>query len=157
MKVEVGRYWRTELTYQYCMFLAVKSGFLSPCDITAVCGTSKKLHTMVQSVERVRRVDFSPLRLPRYDYAQQTEIDPKRVLMLEACAIHYNLDFGLVVRYLGGKYTAEHRDIDALEREVGPHILPADMAHMRRILTRGCPHTLNFVMRRLTWRWSERP
>ena len=70
MKVEIGRYWRTESTYQYCMFLAVKSGFLSPRDIVAVCATGKKLHTMVRSVERVRHVDFFPLRLPRYDYAQ---------------------------------------------------------------------------------------
>ena len=50
--------------------------------------------------------------------------------MLEACSIHSNLDFRLVVRYLGGKYTAEHRDVDALEREVAPNIPPADMAQM---------------------------
>ena len=102
---------------------------------------------MVTAIERTKTVDFSPLCLPRFDYADQKEISPKQVLMLEACSIHYNLNFGLVVRYLGGEYTAEHRDIDALEREVGPHIPPADMAHMRRILTRGCPHTLNFQMR----------
>ena len=146
MKVELGRYWRTESTYQYCIFLAVKSDYLSPDDVTTLCATAKPLQAMAHSVQRSRHVDFSPLRQPRYDYAEQTMIDPARVRMLEACSVHYKLDFGLVVRYLGGEYTAEHRDVDALEREVSPHIPPADMAQMRRILTKGCPHTLNFEM-----------
>ena len=147
MKVELGRYWRTESTYQYCIFLAVKSDYLSPDDVKTLCATAKPLQAMAHSVQRSRHVDFSPLRQPRYDYAEQTMIDPARVRMLEACSVHYNLDFGLVVRYLGGEYTAEHRDVDALEREVSPHIPPADMAQIRRILTKGCPHTLDFEMK----------
>ena len=100
----------------------------------------------VTSIEQTKKIDFSPLRLPRFDYAGQKEINPEQVLMLEACSIHYNLDFGLVVRYLGGKYTAEHRDVEALKREVGPHVPPDNMAHMGRIFTQGCPHTLDFEM-----------
>ena len=146
MKIEIGRYWRTESTGNYCLFLAAKLDLLTAADTASLSAVSKGCRTMVTSIERTKKIDFSPLRLPRFDYADQNEISPERVLMLEACAIHYNLDFGLVVRYLGGEYTAEHRDVEALEREVGPHVPPDDMAHMRRILTRGCPHTLDFEM-----------
>ena len=147
MKTEIGRYWRTESTCQYCLFLTAKSGFLTQSEQKGVRSVGKTFDTMVESIARTKNVDFTPLRRPRLDYAEQTEIDPQRVLMLEACGVHYNLDFGLVVRYLGGEYTAEHRDVDALEREVGPHISPDDMAHMRRILTKGCPHTLDYEMK----------
>ena len=53
---------------------------------------------MIREVPLLLKTDFSSLRLPRYDYADQTKIDPKRVWLLAACAVHYNLDFGLVVR-----------------------------------------------------------
>ncbi len=39
--------------------------------------------------ENLRMVDFTRLREPRIGYAEQTEIDPIRVDMATACAIHY--------------------------------------------------------------------
>ena len=98
MKPEIGRYWRTESTTQYCLFQTVKSKFLSVRDMKSVGRLSRGYDQMVESVMRARTIDFSPLRQPRFDYADQQEIDPARVAMLESCAIHYNLDFGLVVR-----------------------------------------------------------
>ena len=116
MKPEVGRSWRTESTTQFCLFHAVKSAFLSERDTKSVGSLSRQFAQMVESVTRARLVDFRPLRQPRLDYASQQQIDPARVAMLESCAIHYNLDFGLVVRYLAGEYTAEHRDLGRLEK-----------------------------------------
>ena len=52
--------------------------------------------------------------MPRHDYADQTEIDPKRVRLFAACAVHYNLDFGLVARYVGGEYLAKWRDTETI-------------------------------------------
>ena len=70
--------------------------------------------SMIVTVPKLMNVDFSSLRIPRYDYASQTEIDKRRVWLLAACAVHYNLDFGLVVRFLPEDVLARHRDKAAI-------------------------------------------
>ena len=55
---------------------------------------------LLEYVPKLMKVDFSSLHEPWYDYAHQTEIDRHRVWLLAACAVHYNLDFGLVMRYM---------------------------------------------------------
>jgi hypothetical protein len=54
---------------------------------------------MVDDVLQLRGIDFSNLKLPRYDYADQTKISEERVDLATACAIHYGLNTGMVVRY----------------------------------------------------------
>ena len=58
------------------------------------------LGAMIDCVPKLLKVDFSELKVLRYDYADQKEIEPHRVWLLAACAVHYNLDFGLVLRYI---------------------------------------------------------
>ena len=43
-----------------------------------------------------------------------------------ACVMHYNLDFGLVMRYLDGEYTAKWRDVDAILAAIGPYVSEDD-------------------------------
>jgi hypothetical protein len=52
---------------------------------------------MVDDVLRLREIDFSKVKLPRYDYADQTKILQERVDLMTACAIHYGLHTGMVV------------------------------------------------------------
>ena len=61
--------------------------------------------------------------IPRY-YASHTSITPTHVLLLTACAVHYDLDFGLVTCYLGGKYTAEWRDVNEIISTCKPIVSP---------------------------------
>ena len=62
---------------------------------------------MILNVPKLRQVDFSSVKDPRYNYPDQTHINKRRVWLLTALAVYYNLDFGLVVRYLAGKYMAK--------------------------------------------------
>ena len=50
---------------------------------------------IVVNVPKLSNIDFSSLRLPCHDYISQVQIEPQRVWLLAACAVHYNLDFGL--------------------------------------------------------------
>ena len=59
------------------------------------------------NVPKLLNTDLSSLKLPRYDYISQAQMEPQRVWLLAACAVHYNLDFGLCIRYLDGEYTAK--------------------------------------------------
>ncbi|KAL7529165.1 hypothetical protein ACHAXR_005018 [Thalassiosira sp. AJA248-18] len=101
---------------------------------------------MAKAVPILMKVDFSSLNQPRLDYAEQKEIPVDRVILMTACAVHYGLDFGLVVRYLGHEYTGESRNLQLIKDECGPHIEPEDLAQIIRILTKGCPAELNYEM-----------
>jgi len=81
---------------------------------------SKMHHDMVDDVLRLRGIDFSKVKLPRYNYADQTKISQERVDLATACAIHYGLNTGMVVRYLKGEYIDESRDADEILEKVCP-------------------------------------
>ena len=50
-------------------------------------------------------VDFSELFLPRLDYSEQQEISRRRTRLMDALAVHYDGNFGLVMRALGDRHT----------------------------------------------------
>ena len=99
---------------------------------------------MIRNVPKLRHVDFSSLRIPRHDYATQLTIEPRRVWLMAACAVHYQLDVGLVVRYLNGEYLAKWRDIEAIVGAVRGLVSATDLKHIIRILKFGCPAKFNW-------------
>ena len=99
---------------------------------------------MATSIPRLLQVDFASLRNPVLDYASHTSIASTRVRLLTACAVHYDLDFGLVTRYLGGKYTAEWCDVNEIISTCKPTVPPEVLGQMERILTTGCPSYFNW-------------
>jgi hypothetical protein len=52
---------------------------------------------MINDVLRLRSLDFSELKKPRYDYAKQLDILPERVDLILACCIHYGHHPGMLV------------------------------------------------------------
>jgi hypothetical protein len=58
---------------------------------------------MINDVLRLRSLDFSELKKPRYDYAKQLDILPEQVDLISACCIHYGLHPGMLVGYLNGE------------------------------------------------------
>ena len=99
---------------------------------------------MAISIPRLLQVDFMSLRDPVPDYASHTSIMPTHVRLLTACAVHYNLDFRLVTRYLGGEYTAEWRDVNKINYTCEPIVSPQVISQMEHILTTGCPSYFNW-------------
>jgi len=63
-----------------------QASYLSVDDVENIRKISNLHRTMVDDVFRLRRIDFSKVRLPRYDYADQTEISQERVDLATACA-----------------------------------------------------------------------
>lgn len=106
---------------------------------------SKDFNNMVNDVDRLRTMDFSPLKLPRLDYNNQEKIDENRVDMATALMIEADLIPGVAVRYLSGEYTAEHRDIESILSYVHGHVDPEDEKNMERFLTEGVPSSFDWV------------
>jgi len=99
---------------------------------------------VLPKIARWRLIDFSPLREPRWDYEVQSSIDPHRVDMAGAAMLHFGMDPGKFVRWMGGEYTGANRDVSRVLRAVKDHVSEDDFFHVRRILLQGCPHKLMF-------------
>ncbi len=99
---------------------------------------------MVNDVLRLRLLDFSEIKKPRFNYAEQLSITPKRVDLISASCIHYGLHPGMLIRYLNSKYVGKSRDAGQILREVSPYISSKDAAHIKRVITQGCSSYLNF-------------
>ena len=102
----------------------------------------------IENIPRLKLVDFSSLRTPRHDYLNQIQIEPRRVWLLATCTVHYDLDIGLIVRYVGGEYTAKWRDVESIIGAVEGLVSKADIEHTKHFLETGCPASLN---------WEEPP
>jgi hypothetical protein len=105
----------------------------------------KSFASLIPKVIRWLKIDFSLLREPRYNYEKQDCIDPHRVEMASAAMVHFGLDPGKLVRWLGGEYTGYHRDVRTTLEAVRPHVSPEDFEHMKRILLEGCPAEFMFT------------
>jgi hypothetical protein len=83
------------------IFLARWRGrlYLTEDDLTRLKGVSKIYKEMIDDVQRLEFVDFTPLKLPRLNYTEQTKISNERVDQATACAIHYGLNPGMVIRF----------------------------------------------------------
>ena len=145
--------YKSEANLASVVFVMLKQGWFDEeawdkGEANNILSTLSAMHpdyeALIVNVPILMTVDFSSLLEPRHDYATQEQIDPKRVRLLAACAVHYNLDFGLVMRYLGGEYTAKWRDVDAILSAVEDIITPEDYGHIKRILTVGCPANFNW-------------
>ena len=64
--------------------------------------------------------------------------------MATACAVHYSLPPGMVIRYIKGEYVGENRNILQILNDISSHVDETDTAHIEWILTQGCPSKLNF-------------
>ena len=96
------------------------------------------------------RLDFTPLREPRYFYESQECIDPHRVEMASAAMVHFGLDPGKFVRWLSGEYTGHHRDVCCTLNAIHEHVSAQDYEHIKSILLDGCPAQFTFDDHRAT-------
>ena len=90
-------------------------------------------------------MDFSLLCKPWYNYEQQEQINPHRIEMASAAMVHFGLNPGKFVRWIGGKYTGYHCDVQRTLVAVCPYITAEDYNHIERILLDGCPAELMFT------------
>ncbi len=104
-------------------------------DLLHLALVNKDFSVMIPSVIRWLKIDFHPLCEPRYDYESQTSISIYRVEMASAAMVHFGLDPGKFVRWLGGEYTGYYRDVNKILTAIRPHIESDDYGHLKRILT----------------------
>ncbi len=80
-------------------------------DIHNLCLVCKDFTSLFPKITRWLTVDLSPLCKPRYGHEQQEQIDPHRVEMASTAMVHFGLDPGKFVQWMGGEHTGYHRDV----------------------------------------------
>ena len=78
------------------------------------------------------------------NYEEQASIDSHRMVVASAAMLHFGLDVGKFVRWMGGEYIGSSRNVSRVLRAVKHHIRNDDYFHMSRILLQGCPHKVQF-------------
>jgi hypothetical protein len=87
--------------------LKSSDSFLMDEDVADLAKVNSLYLEIVHDVVKLRTLLFCQLREPRISYTEQTAIQSSRVDMATACAIHYSLHPGMVIRYLKGKYVGK--------------------------------------------------
>ena len=117
---------------------------LTSTDLQNLSSINYDFSRMISNTTRWLRIDFSPLPKPRYNYESQTRISSSRVEMALAAMIHFCLDPGKLVRWLGGEYMGACRNVNRTLAAVRDHVCTDDFNHMKRILLDGSPSKLTF-------------
>jgi hypothetical protein len=120
-----------------------RRGLLEEKDWANLGRTDSDYNQLIKRTKELLTVDFSSLQQPRYDYENQKEISQERIDQADACLLHYGGEIGMLVRFLGGEYTAEYRDVEGILTAVKPHVDERDYDDMKRILYEGCPFSLS--------------
>jgi len=147
MKPRRSIYYRVEELTLYNVITTVLKEYLgsfTPEDQLHLSCVNKDFATMIPNTKRWLSLDFSSLRDPIPDYELQTTISQHRVDMASAAMVHFGLDIGRFVRWLGGEYTNEHHDFEQTLMTVKEHISEEDYNHLVRIFYDGCPAELVF-------------
>jgi hypothetical protein len=103
-------YWAKELHFDNVVIFVIRWPgvlYLTANNLESLKSLNRHYCEMIDNIQRLQFVNFLPLKMPRLDYPEQTSISSKRVDLATACAIHYGLDVGMVIRYLKGEYVGE--------------------------------------------------
>jgi len=147
MRPSIKKYYRVEELTIYNVITTVIKEFRDSFDLADIISlfcTNKDFLIMIKNTIQWLRIDFSSLRDPPYDHEKQTRICSHRVEMASAAMVHFGLDPGKLVHWLGGEYIGERRDVFLILAIVKDHISEDDYAHMKRIFIDGCLEELQF-------------
>jgi hypothetical protein len=99
-----------------------QDSYLMHVEINSLKDVNRMYQEMINDILQLRSIDFSMLKLPRFDYAYQTKISLHIVDLANACTIYYGLNTGMVIRYLKVKYVGESRNANAIKKSIALHL-----------------------------------
>ncbi len=113
--------------FETTLFFLIKSSFLDHTSMRHFYKTNPLILHMVRMIDTLSSYDVRWIKDTDMEWENQTIISPEHRNKMMACVFHYNMDVPLLIRYLGGNYMAECRDVRAkstilLEQSVS-HIL----------------------------------
>ena len=116
--------YKTEGTFNNALYFIVKNGWLQEDELAILSSMNPEYEALIVNVPQLMNKDFSELFLPRLDYSDQQKISRQQTRLMDALAVHYDGNFGLVMRALDGEVTAEWRNVKQVLQACEPHSTP---------------------------------
>jgi hypothetical protein len=137
---DINHSFNQEACFETALLPILKSGFLSPIDTISVLETHPFFSHLAASSVGYSTYDFRWIQGYNLDWEKQTDINPERVIALTAALFHYDLDHGMLMRYLGKNFTGEHRDVPAIVRTLKEYKIDQSLIDKYvRVMTVGRP------------------
>ena len=135
---------KSEAMFEHIIIFLLKSKYLSDQEEVKLSECHPLFSHLNKMLKWSSNIDFSDINQPIKDYHLQTSIDQTRVKKMLAGVLHYELDIPIFIRFLGGNYTAEYRNVSLTLRWLRASNCDQQIiADIERIMTVGCPNTMN--------------
>lgn len=128
-----------EPCFQHILLLLFKSSFLDDNSSATVREVHPAHQHLFDMIDKTARLDFTRIASPMSGYEDQDEIPLGKVMCVLAAALHYDLHLPSVIRFAGGNYTGEYRDVDKIVKRLKGIVDEDDINDLRRLFTTGAP------------------
>ena len=138
---DINHSFNQEACFDTAVFSVIKSGFLEPPDIVNLFDSHPLINHLAAASVAYSDYDFRWVREYNPNWADQSAIDPDRIVALTAALFHFNLDTSMLMRYMGNNYTGEYRNIDAVVNILKQYNIEDSLiSKYIRVMTVGCPN-----------------
>ena len=131
-----------EPIFEHALVPIIKSKFLDDESRSHLCEAHLLFEHLQKTMNRLKDLDFTRISKTMLNYDKQEEIPMGKVMCFMAAALHFDLHIPSLIRYAGGNYTADFRNIDEIEKKLIGKVDPKDIEDLRRVFTVGTPGRL---------------
>ena len=111
-KISRDHSFTSEASFEHVLIFLLRSNYLPDKDKNNLLESHVLFNHLNKMIDWSKNIDFMNLKNPIKNYAHQEKINPHRVKKFLAATLTYNLDIPTVIRFLGGNYTGEYRNIN---------------------------------------------
>ena len=148
-----------EKAFDHVLCPLFKSGFLDFESVKNLCSVHVLYQHYYVAMYRSLQIDFSPLWEPNPNWNDQLEIPFKKRMQLLSCAYYVDFNIPFMLRYLGGQYTGDDRNVTKILNNINGKVPENLYIDIKRILTVGAPTYLSGEMSRENflsyWRYGN--
>jgi hypothetical protein len=134
-----------DIEFRHVMLFVLRSGFLSRKDRSTFVRSHPLVKQLSILLQEHRNVDFRPIRgFDMYkDHETETTLNEDRTKFASAALLHYNMDMGTLVRYIGGPHVGAQRDVARIMSNIKHSVKPTTQKDLYRVYTQGAPTICN--------------
>jgi len=142
-KISRDHSFTSEAAFDQVLIFLLKSEYLPEQDKVNLLSINFLYEHLERMIHWSKQVEFVSIRNPVLNYANQSEIDIKRRQKMLAALLYYDLDVPTLIRFLGGNYTGEYRDVSSTIKILQEsNCNPTVINDLKKIFTIGCPNKL---------------
>lgn len=127
-------------SFETCIHPLFLSGYLDMYSFVSLCAITPVIPHLAKMMISLYNHDFTWLAYDDPEWKSRTTVPQSHARAILAALFHYRMHAADVMRFLGGTYTGEYRNVTGTVKILLDHgINPTLVAHYVRTTTVGCP------------------